>query len=147
MPSERSIRTQLTNTYLSRAIETRDEVEGRFAKEESSEIVGAGAKYPRAHLPFSDDLNAVLNAARDEFGVDLMAAPDLGEPPFKFTGGDRRALPELAVILARMDEDALKHEVAKASLEQKTLFEDTDRIAELQNRIDACRWELDRRRL
>ena len=44
MPADRTIRTQLTNTYLPRAIETKDEIQGRFAKEEASTVVGAGAK-------------------------------------------------------------------------------------------------------
>jgi hypothetical protein len=55
-------------------------VGGRFAAQEASTVVGAGAAYPAARHPFSDDLNVVLNCAPDTFGVDLLKAPDLHEP-------------------------------------------------------------------
>jgi len=55
---------------------------------------------------------------------------------------------ELAAILARMTEAELKHEIAKASYEMKTSpVDDHARLDDLQDRINICRTELDRRRL
>jgi hypothetical protein len=142
MPSERTIRRQLTNTYHSRAIASQDEIKGRFAREEASSVIGAGAAYLAARHPFSDDLNVVLNAAPDTTGYDTRTVDG---SPFKFTGGNRDARAELAAILSRLTEEELKHEIAKASFEQRSIDPADPMVQEFQDRIDVCGAELRRR--
>jgi hypothetical protein len=69
------------NTYFKQAILDTNNVGGRFAKEEASTVVGAGATYSKAAGPWADPTAAVLNSAPDPVGYDQTSAPDLGDPP------------------------------------------------------------------
>jgi hypothetical protein len=146
MPSDRTIRTQLTNTYLSRAIETKDEVQGRFAKEEASTVVGAGAKYPAAGGPWSDPTAAVLNSAPDVTGYDQTSAPVIGGAQ-PLSGPPRRELAQSdAPDLSALSDSELLHRRRWAELAMKTTFEDTEKIDRCQAIIDAVDQEQRRRR-
>jgi hypothetical protein len=162
MPSDRTIRRQIgaqSSTYHSRAIDDLRE-EGRHAKE--SKVVGAGAAYPAAGGINNDAVvHAALNGP-EEFGVDLTAAPVVGAPheieeaerirreasicPSNAHDEVKDPRLELAAILARMTEAALKHEIAKAQYEQRRIDPAASEVDELQIRINACMAELNRRR-
>jgi hypothetical protein len=129
MPSDRTIRTQLTNTYLSRAIETKDEIQGRFAKEESSTVVGAGAKYPASSGPFADATAKLALNGPEATNHDTLAAPVVGS---------LHEQAKAAQILS------LRKELAQASFEQKMLDPSDPRVGELQITINDCMAELAR---
>jgi hypothetical protein len=150
MPSDRTIRRQLTNTYVERGIASRDEIQGRFAKEEASTVVGAGAKYPAAS-PGTINNDAVVSMALngpDPVGYDQTSAPIVGAQHEIEAAAKALADPkhQLAAILARFDDRELRREFARIDLEMRQQFENTARLDELQLRRDAVEAELDRRR-
>jgi hypothetical protein len=141
------------NTYFKQCIlADTNNIGGRFAKEEASKIVGAGAKYPPAQGINNDAVvSAALNGP-DATGVDLMAAPVVGAPheieaaAFRFTGGNRRELAQSAdPDLASLSDSELLHRRRWAELAMKQTFEDTDKIDQCQAIIDAVDAEQRRR--
>src|SRR5712671_2184646 len=108
-----------SNSYYRRTIlDVEDENQGRHSK--PFEVVWQSAKpYPElpAGSPWHDD-------------------PTLAKSPHG----------KLASVLSAMSEAELQRDIAQASYEQKTIDPADPRVDDLQARIDAARWEQDRRR-
>jgi hypothetical protein len=136
MVSERSIRRQIgAHSMFERAqVLDANDVKGRFEERERSNLVGAGAAYPKSSGPWDDVTARVLNSAPDPIGVDTLAAPIVG------------SVQEQAKAEEILSERQLRREIAQLSLEQKLMDAADPRVQEFQVRIDAAMAELDRRR-